>query len=112
MSVPNLALRFTLELCLLAALGFWGAHFGTSWIVSVSLAVMAPLSAAIVWGLFVSPKARIRTSTATRLGMELGVFAAGICGLAMAGRTRWALAFAMALMLHELWRAAESRGAR
>ena len=49
----NLGVRFLLELCLLAALAYAGLQ------VSVVLAVAAPLAAAVVWGLFVSPKARV-----------------------------------------------------
>jgi hypothetical protein len=52
-----LALRFLLELAALGALAYCGAHaapvgaFGR-----ITLAVAAPLAAALVWGAFVSPE--------------------------------------------------------
>jgi hypothetical protein len=107
MSAPNLALRFTLELCALAALGFWGAHFDASWVVAFALAILAPMSAAVAWGLFVSPKARFKLPATMRLAVELGVFLAGAGGLFAAGQIRLALAFAATVVFHEIWRGAE-----
>jgi hypothetical protein len=49
----NLAVRFLLELCALAALGYGGYEAG-GWLLAVAL----PVAAAVVWGLFVSPKRR------------------------------------------------------
>ena len=47
MSPANLALRFLLELALLAALGLWGARAGATGLLSAILAFAAPLAAAI-----------------------------------------------------------------
>jgi hypothetical protein len=54
----NLLVRFLLELSALAATAYWG--FATSsgltqWL----LGIAAPAAVATVWGLFVSPKAKI-----------------------------------------------------
>ena len=51
MKEANLGLRFVLELCLLAAIAYDGLQM------NVVVAVLAPLAAAAIWGLFVSPKA-------------------------------------------------------
>jgi hypothetical protein len=75
----NLALRFLLELCLLAALAYVGLQ------VSVVLAVLAPLVAAAVWGLFVSPKARFPVSPALWLGVQAVLFGAAVVGLIVVG---------------------------
>jgi hypothetical protein len=77
----NLALRFTLELGALAALAVWGAHAGASRVAALALAILAPLLAAVAWGLFVSPKARIRAPKLMRLGVELAVFLAAASSL-------------------------------
>lgn len=51
----NLALRFLLELCMLAAFGFWRFHGDQkTWLVKIGLGVGAPLAAAIIWGAFVA----------------------------------------------------------
>jgi hypothetical protein len=95
----NLALRFVLELCMLAALAYWGYRTGGGPLGRVALAVGAPLLAAVAWGMFVAPRARFKVSEPVRLGVELAVFAAGVAGLAAAGRPAlaWALAVAVAI---------------
>ncbi|MGA8392369.1 MAG: YrdB family protein [Burkholderiaceae bacterium] len=109
MSTLNLALRFTLELCALAALAFWGAHVDASRPATITLAILAPLIAAFAWGMFVSPKAQIRAPGMMRLSIELAVFLAAAGGLVAAGEIGWAIAFSAAVIVHELWRLAELR---
>jgi hypothetical protein len=110
-SPANLTLRFVLELSALAALSYGGAHARAALAARVALAIVAPLAAAIAWGAVVSPKARVRASAPARLLVELAVFGAGVSALLAAGRVRWATAFAVAIVLHELWRAVEQRRA-
>ncbi len=45
----NLAARFILELCALAALGYWGFKTGGDWAARVGLGVGAPLLAAVAY---------------------------------------------------------------
>ncbi len=109
MSPANLALRFLLELSALAALGYGGAQVRAGLLARVTLALAAPLVAALAWGAVVSPKARVRVSAPVRLLVELAIFGAGAGALVAVGRTRWASVFAGAVVLHELWRAVEQR---
>jgi Protein of unknown function (DUF2568) len=55
----NLALRFLLGLCALVALGYWGIKTGSGAIAEVALGIGAPLVAAVVWGVFVAPRAPV-----------------------------------------------------
>ncbi len=111
MSPANLALRLLLELSALAALGYSGAHVRGTLLAWATLALAAPLVAALAWGAVVSPKARIRVSAPVRLLVELAIFGAGAGTLVAVGRTHWAAVFAGAVVLHELWRAVEQRRA-
>ena len=56
----NLALRFLLELCALGALGYWGFKTGSATLAKIGLGISVPLVAAIVWAMFVSPKASVQ----------------------------------------------------
>jgi hypothetical protein len=69
----NLAIRFALELCMLAAFGWWGYHSysGTE---GILLAIGLPLVVAIIWGLFLSPKAKVKLPMFIRVLMELVLF--------------------------------------
>ena len=109
MSIANLGLRFGLELACLAGFAILGAHLVDGPIASAFAGLAATLSVAVIWGLFVSPKARIPAPAPVRLAIELGVFAGATAGFAFAGRDRWALAFGATVVFHELWRLAEVR---
>lgn len=87
MKEANLALRFLLELCLLAALAFVGLQ------VSVVLAVLAPMAAAVVWGLFVSPKARFPLSLELWLAVQAVLFGAAVVGLIAVGKVLLGVVF-------------------
>jgi len=86
----NLALRFLLELCALAATAYWGATTATGQIGRVALAVALPSLVAILWALFISPKARIPTGPFGRAFLGLVVFL--IAAAALWSRDRTALA--------------------
>jgi hypothetical protein len=100
-SGANLLLRFLLELCALASLGYWGSQTGPL-PVAIVLAVAAPLAAAVLWGAFVAPKASRRLRGARRLVVEIPIFAAAAAGLAAAGQWTLAAIFAAAVVVSEL----------
>lgn len=82
----NLGLRFTLELCALAALAYWGVRTGGSTPAKIALAVGAPLLAAVVWGTFVSPNATISTSGTVRTLLQFAVFGSAAAALLAVNR--------------------------
>lgn len=107
----NLALRFLLELCGLAALGYWGWTTGsgvTRWL----LAGAAVGAMAVVWGLFLAPKRRIDLPAPLRLAIEFLVFATAAAALAATGHTVLAIAFAAVAVisgtLNFVWRSPEA----
>lgn len=70
----NLGVKFLLELAALAALAWWGGTVGHG-VVSVVVAIAAPVLAAILWGRWAAPRAERRLPLARRIPFELGVFA-------------------------------------
>ena len=81
MKSANLALRFLLELGALAALGYWGATVpGTIWL-RIVLAIGIPALTAVVWGMFIAPRARIVIPEGWRHTLALLVFAAASLAL-------------------------------
>lgn len=93
MRMLSLALRFLLELALLLALGVWGFTVGGGTPTKVVLGIGAPLVAAIVWGMFIAPKARRRLDDPARFTLELTLWMAGGLALLAAGHPGWALIF-------------------
>jgi hypothetical protein len=72
--IINLGVRFFLELAALAAFGYWGATLRASGALRAGLAIVLPLAVAILWGLFISPKARYSTGRPGQVGLGLIVF--------------------------------------
>jgi uncharacterized protein DUF2568 len=87
-----LAVRFVLELAALAALAYWGfSEFDG--VLSVLLGVGAPLTAAVIWGLLVSPKARYGSPARQAIG-EAVVFGAAVIALLDSDQPVLAIVFA------------------
>ena len=100
----NLALRFALELAMLAALGVWGwtQHAGM-W--RVVLAVGLPLAAAALWGVFRGPATRAMRRCALRLlrlALEAALFVAATAALIASERWTAASIFGLLTVLHYL----------
>jgi hypothetical protein len=90
----NLALRFGLELCLLAAFAYWGFRLGRGLPLKLLLGLGTPAMAAVVWALFVAPKATYPVSEVARLVIELILFGLAATALNVTGKPSlaWALA--------------------
>jgi hypothetical protein len=89
----NLAVRFALELCAVAACAYGGSLLAGG-LLGWLLALAAAGAVIGAWALFVSPKAAIAVPRAVALAVEALVFAAAAVALAAGGRTALALAFA------------------
>ena len=108
LKLGNLALRFVLELCLLAALGYWGFSVGGTLIVKILLAALIVVAVAGIWGEFLSPKRSVQLPGAARLVMEVVLFALAVAALAATGHPAPAAAlgavYAVNLGLILLWK--------
>jgi hypothetical protein len=104
----NLALAFLLELCLLAALGYWGFRVGQGPLAKWALGLGSPLLLAAVWGAFMAPKAWRPLPGVAHLLAAIVLFGLGAAALYAAGQSRLAWIFAVAVVLNQalalLWR--------
>ena len=91
MRFANLVLRFLLELAGLAAFGYWGFVAGADLRSKLLLGLGAPVLAAVLWGLFASPKAAVPLPAPAKLAFEIAWFGAAAAGLAHAGRPAYAV---------------------
>lgn len=93
--VLNLALRFMLELILLFSIGYWGFHYGTGLLAQAALGIGLPLLAAVIWGMTISPKARVKLPLAVVLLIEFLIFATAVACLIDSGFVTFAIVFAI-----------------
>jgi hypothetical protein len=102
----NLALRFILELCALASVGFGGWNISNEWFKYV-LAVLFPIILASIWGVFNvqndpsrSGKALIPISGITRIILEIGIFAIAIWTLYKIGFIKLVMVYGVFVIAH------------
>jgi hypothetical protein len=91
--VANLVLQFLLELAALSAFGYWGATVNGAPMVRVTPAIVLLAYVAIIWGMFISPKARIPTGTYGRAGLGLIVFLVAALALVSRGHETLGMVF-------------------
>ena len=98
----NLAVRFLLELFALGALGYWGFVSGGNTVAKMALGLGAPLLAAVVWGLFVAPKAAILLAMPLRLIPEVLVFGSAALALYASGHLTLAVIFVAVAVVNRI----------
>ena len=78
LKVVNAGLAFLLELTMLIALGYWGFYGDKSVLVKWMLGISLPLLTALVWGMFLAPKAvyRLNSTSGNLLSLILFLLAA------------------------------------
>ncbi len=96
----NPALRFLLELCALAALAYWGWRSGAGWLMKSTLVVGAPLVAAVVWAIFISPNASVPVPLVVWLLLQAVIFGLAMAALTVTGYRTLAFALGMAVVLN------------
>jgi hypothetical protein len=99
----NLLLRFLLELCALGAVGYWGFKTGGGMAAKVGLGIGAPLVIAVVWAVFVSPRAPVRLHLPLSLLLQVLIFGLAAAALATTGHRTLAWAFVALVVINALF---------
>jgi uncharacterized protein DUF2568 len=102
LKAANLAVRFLLELCALAAVAYWGSQVSDSTAVNVVVAIAAPLAVATFWGLLLAPSSPRRLEPPLRTLAELFVLALAVAALIAVEEPVLALMLAIAAVLNGL----------
>ncbi len=82
-----LAVFFLLEIVALVAFGYYGYHIKSGAAIKFILAIALPLTVAILWGMFLSPKAAVPVfSSPVQAALKLVVFVLASASLYAAGQ--------------------------
>jgi hypothetical protein len=98
----NLLVRFLLELCMLAATGYWGFKTGSGIAMKLTLGIGLPLLMAVIWGLLLSPKATYPLRGISRELSELFLFSSGAVALFASGGTNLGWVYVTVLVLNKV----------
>lgn len=97
----NLAVRFLLELYMLAAVGYWGFKTQSSWALKILFGIGLPVLIAVLWGTFLAPKATRPLSGASFLTLELILFSSGAFALFASGKPTLGWIYAIVLVVNK-----------
>jgi hypothetical protein len=98
----NAAVRFLLELCMLTAVGYWGFKTQSSWLMKILFGIGLPILIAVLWGMFIAPKAVYPLKGASYLTLELVLLASGSFALFASGKPSLAWAYTIVLIVNKI----------
>lgn len=84
---------FVDELLLLAVLAVAGAGIGSTGPLRVLLAIVLPVAAAVIWGLWLAPRASRRLRSPASVVAKIALFTAAAVVLGITGAVLWATLF-------------------
>jgi Protein of unknown function (DUF2568) len=104
----NAGLAFILELVMLASLGYWGFYGEKSVLAKWVLGIGLPVLTAVVWGIFLAPRAMYRLGNISGNLLSLILFLSAATTLFYTGHTLLAIIFAATAVINRvlilLWR--------
>lgn len=74
MSLLNSGIRFILEICMIAAVGYWGFYFGSTTVMKWILGIGVPILFMFIWGMFGSPAAPFKLEGLAHMTLEITLF--------------------------------------
>ena len=98
----NLLVRFLLELCLLAAVGYWGFKTHSGWAMKIVFGIGLPILIAVLWGLFIAPRAIYPLSGISYLVVELILLGSGAVALFASGKPNLGWIYMVVLVVNKV----------
>jgi hypothetical protein len=100
----NLGVRFLLELCMLASIGYWGFKMHAGWAMKILLGIVLPVLIAVIWGYFMAPRSAHRLSGIPFAVMDMILLGSGGVALYASGLVNLAWIYAVVLIVSEVLR--------
>ena len=94
----NMLITFLLELAMLAAYGVGGYELTTNTVVRWVLAIVFPVIVGVLWGIFLSPRARVQLPFPVQLACRFALMIGGALILWSAHMTVLATIYTIALL--------------
>ncbi len=86
---------------MLAALGYWGYHASTTIWIEIVLGSALPVAAAILWGVFMAPKAKIPLRQIPHLLLALVLFGLATIALFVSNQPVVAVVFGILVIVNQ-----------
>lgn len=98
----NLLVRFLLELCMLAAVGYWGLSIQSSWAMKIILGIGLPILLIVIWSLFVAPRAVYPLRGISHVVLSLILLDSGAAALFASGKASMGWIYIAILIVNQV----------
>lgn len=98
----NLLVRFLLELCMLAAVGYWGFKTQSSWTMKIVSGIALPILMIVIWSLFLAPRATYLLHGVAHVVLSLILLGSGAMALFAGGRSDLGWVYIVVLFVNQL----------
>lgn len=98
----NLLLRFLLELCMYASVGYWGFKTHSGWVLKLLFGIGLPILMAVLWGIFLAPKATQPLRGISREVLEWVLLGSGALALFASGKANLAWIYLAVLFINKV----------
>ena len=98
----NLLVRFILELCMLAAVGYWGFTTQSGWAMRIILGIGLPVLLILIWSLFMAPRALYPLHGISHVILSLILLGSGAVALFASGQTGLGWIYAITLIVNQV----------
>lgn len=102
MKAANDAVRFLVELAVLAAIAYWGFHDHSSLAAKLVLGAGGPALVASIWAIWMAPQSDRRASERVRVVLEVAIFGSATAALALSIGATSAIIFAVLAVISAL----------
>ncbi len=104
----NLAVRFLLELAMLAAAAYWGFATQSGWTMKILLGIGLPLLLILIWSRLLAPRAPSRLTGIAYIVLSLVLLGSGAVALFASGQAALGWIYAIVLVINQallvLWK--------
>jgi hypothetical protein len=98
----NLLVRFLLELCMYVAVGYWGFKFNSGWVLKIIFGIGLPVLMAVLWGMFLAPRATRPMSGISRELLEWILMGSGSAALFASGKPTLGWMYTITLIVNKV----------
>ncbi len=98
----NALVRFLLELCMLAAVGYWGFTSQSNGWLKVLFGIGLPILIATLWGLYIAPKAFYPLHGASYLTLEMLLLFSGSAALFASGKSTLGWVYSITVVVNRI----------
>jgi hypothetical protein len=102
LKIINMALAFTLELCMLAAYIYWGFHLPVNVFYQAVAGIGVPLVVIILWGIWLAPNADMRLRLTWLVVLKTVLFGLASVALISVGEIGYGILLLSAFIASEI----------